>query len=62
MVNINRPFCIRSPSWFIVVVKKTSRNSNVFFFNPLCRVSLIRNKIMKSGIKSIGSYLLYVIS
>jgi hypothetical protein len=35
----------------IVVVKKTFRYSNVFFYNHLCRVSAIRNIIMKSGIK-----------
>jgi imidazoleglycerol phosphate dehydratase HisB len=35
---------------FIVVVKKTFRYSNVFFYNRLCRNSAIRNIIMKSGI------------
>ena len=34
----------------IVVVKKTFRYSNVFFYNHLCRNSLIRNIIMESGI------------
>jgi hypothetical protein len=35
----------------IVVVKKTLRYSNVFFYNHLCRTSVFRNIIMKSGIK-----------
>jgi len=34
----------------IVVVKKTFRYSNVFFYNHLCRNSVIRNIIMESGI------------
>ncbi len=34
----------------IVVVKKTFRYSDVFFYNPLCRNSVIRNIIMESGI------------
>ena len=34
---------------FIVVVKKTFRCSTVFFYNHLCRNSVIRNIIMKSG-------------
>jgi len=38
---------------FIVVVKKTFRYSNVFFYNHLYRNSVIRNIIMESGIKSI---------
>ena len=33
----------------IVVVKKTFRYSNVFFYNHLCRNSVIRNIIMESG-------------
>jgi len=33
-----------------VVVKKTFRYSNVFFYNHLCRNSVIRNIIMESGI------------
>jgi len=36
---------------FIVVVKKTFRYSNVFFYNHLCRDTVIRNIIMESGIK-----------
>jgi type II secretory pathway component GspD/PulD (secretin) len=36
---------------FVGIVKKMFRYSNVFFYNPLCRVSLIRNKNMKSGRK-----------
>ncbi len=36
----------------IVVVKKTFRYSNVFFYNPLCRNSVIRNIIMESGINA----------
>jgi cbb3-type cytochrome oxidase maturation protein len=35
---------------FIVVVKKTFRYSNVFFYNHLYPNSAIRNIIMKSGI------------
>jgi len=35
----------------IGVVKKTFRYSNVFFYNPLSRNSVIRNIIMESGIK-----------
>jgi len=35
---------------FIVVVKKTFRYSNVFFYNHLCRNTVIRNIIMESGI------------
>ena len=38
----------------IVVVKKTFRYSNVFFYNDLCRVSVIRNIIMKSGINCVN--------
>ncbi len=37
--------------YYIVVVKKTFRYSNVFFYNHLCRNSVTRNIIMKSGIK-----------
>jgi hypothetical protein len=37
---------------FIVVVKKTARYSNVFFYNHLYRNSAIRNIIMKSGAMS----------
>ena len=37
----------------IVVVKKTFWYSNVFFYNHLCRPSLFRNIIMKSGINKI---------
>ena len=33
-----------------MVVKKTFRYSNVFFYNHLCRNSVIRNIIMESGI------------
>jgi hypothetical protein len=36
----------------IVVVKKTFRYSDVFFYNPLCRNSVIRNIIMESGTNS----------
>jgi len=32
--------------------KKTFRYSNVFFYNHLCRNSLFRNIIMKSGINN----------
>jgi hypothetical protein len=35
----------------IVVVKKTLRYSNVFFYNPLCPNSVNWNIIMESGIK-----------
>ena len=38
-------------SAIIVVVKKTLRYSNVFFYNPLCRTSVFRNIIMENGIK-----------
>ncbi len=38
---------------FIGIVKKTFRYSNVFFYNPLCRTSVLRNIIMEGGI--IGS-------
>ena len=31
--------------------QKTLRYSNVFFYNPLCRNSVIGNIIMESGIK-----------
>jgi len=34
----------------IVVVKKRFRYSNVFFYNHLCRNTVIRNIIMESGI------------
>ncbi len=34
----------------IVVVKKTLRYSNVFFYNPLYRNSVIGNIIMESGV------------
>ncbi len=34
----------------IGVVKKTFRYSNVFFYNPLCRTSIVRNIIMEIGI------------
>jgi hypothetical protein len=34
----------------IVVVKKTFRYSNVFFYNHLCRTSEFRNIIMENGI------------
>ncbi len=37
----------------IVVVKKTFRYSNVFFYHHLCRNSVIRNIIMESGINPI---------
>jgi len=33
----------------MVVVKKTLRYSNVFFYNHLCRTSLVWNIIMVSG-------------
>ena len=33
------------------------RYRNVFFYNPLCRNSAIRNIIMESGIKSIWALL-----
>jgi hypothetical protein len=36
---------------FIGIVKKAFCYWNVFFRNPSCRVALIRNKIMKSGMK-----------
>ena len=36
-----------------MVVKKTFRYSNVFFYNHLCCNSLFRNIIMKSGIKDL---------
>ena len=35
---------------YIVVVKKTFRYSNVFFYNHLYPNSIIRNIIMKCGI------------
>jgi len=41
-------------SGFIVVVKKTFRYSNVFFYNHLCRNTVIRNIIMESGINGKG--------
>ena len=45
--------CPQSPlSAGIVVVKKTFRYSNVFFYNPLYRNSVIRNIIMESGIST----------
>ena len=43
------PLCLKEKARFVVVVKKTFRYSNVFFYNPLCRNSAIRNIIMKSG-------------
>jgi hypothetical protein len=46
------PLCLKEKARFVVVVKKTFRYSNVFFYNPLCRNSAIRNIIMKSGTKS----------
>jgi hypothetical protein len=39
-----------------VVVKKTLRYSNVFFYNHLYPNSLIRNIIMESGINILRSY------
>ena len=35
---------------FIVVVKKTFRYSNVYFYNHLCCTSVFRNIIMENGI------------
>jgi hypothetical protein len=35
---------------YIVVVKKTFRYSNVYFYNHLCRTSVFRNIIMENGI------------
>jgi len=43
----------REVSGYIVVVKKTFRYSNVFFYNHLCRTSLFRNIIMENGINLI---------
>ncbi len=40
---------------YIVVVKKPFRYSNLFFYNHLCRNSVIRNIIMESGIKFFNS-------
>jgi hypothetical protein len=44
---------IRGVSIHIVVVKKTFRYSNVFFYNHLYRPPVFRNLILKSGIKGI---------
>ena len=41
-------------TYLIVVVKKTFRYSNVFFYNHLCRTSVFRNIIMENGIISGG--------
>ncbi len=40
---------------YIVVVIKTLRYSNVFFYNPLCRNADNRNVIMNSGIKKLDN-------
>ena len=45
---------ITSPVDYIVVVKKTLRYSNVFFYNHLYRTSVFRNIIMESGINIIS--------
>jgi hypothetical protein len=36
---------------YLVVVKKTFRYSNVFFYNHLCPYSVFRYIMMESGIK-----------
>jgi hypothetical protein len=41
---------------FIVVVKKTFRCANVFFYNHLCRNSVVQNIIMESGTNSTTGY------
>ncbi len=43
-----------------MVVKKTFRYSNVFFYNHLCRASVFRNIIMESGIKAQKEFLFSV--
>ena len=40
---------LAGPDCFIGVVKKTLRYSYVFFYNPLCRNSVIHKIIMESG-------------
>ena len=41
---------IGNPNAFIVVVKKTFRYTNVFFYNDLYHPSVFRNLFLKSGI------------
>jgi hypothetical protein len=52
-IDINRGFIGTSSTNVIVVVKKTFRYSNVFFYNHLCRTAEFRNIIMENGINCV---------
>jgi hypothetical protein len=49
-IGVSEGFGRRIYYRYIVVVKKTFRYSNVFFYNHLYPYSLIQNIIMESGI------------